>query len=89
MEQETILRQPRISSLRLTDPKKLSDLDRARLGEQILSWCAEVSVDRIDLEQKPRAYGSLLTRLVNAQAEEIQKQLVIPANIAILLSQSA
>ena len=80
----------RIPNLRLTDSSKLSDLDRTKLEERILSWSADVGVPLSDLQtyRASSRSGTALQRLIDAQSEEIKKKLLIPADIAILLSEN-
>ena len=80
----------RIPNLRLTDSSKLSDLDRTKLEERILSWSAEAGVPLSDFQtyRSPSRSGTALRRLIDAQSEEIRKKLLIPADIAILLSEN-
>lgn len=80
----------RIPSLLLTDVNKLSDLDRTKLEERILSWSAEAGVPLSDFQKyrPPSRSGNALKRLIDAQTEETRTKLLIPADIALLLSEN-
>ncbi len=77
----------RVSNLRLSDPRKLSAGDRARLERSILSWCADLKIPLEDLQtsRSSQRATTALQRFIQAQTADVQRGLLIPADIALLL----
>jgi hypothetical protein len=77
----------RLRNLRLTDPKKLSPADRSKLENSIVSWCADLKIPVEELQTgrgSPKS-GTALQRFIHAQTADVQRGLLIPADIALLL----
>lgn len=82
----------RVSDLRLANPRKLSGDDRQRLQERISAWSLANGVPLSELQTHgkiPESSGisNALSRLIEAQRAEIRQQILIPADIALLLSE--
>jgi len=77
-----------------TSVGRLSPEERRGLRQRVLSWMAEVELDESDLsrarrwKEEPQSTPptvSALERLISAQPKELQRQIVVPADIALLL----
>jgi hypothetical protein len=78
----------RMPKLRLSDPRKLPNPHRNLLERKIQDWRSDLRIPSSLLEkQSPIAGKNALLRLIEAQSAEIRRSLLIPADIAVFLSE--
>ncbi len=78
----------RIPGLRITNPQKLTGTKRSELASKIVGWCTANKVSISELTKKEASTGlTALRRLIESQTTEVRRQLLVPADIALLLSE--